>query len=76
MSLKSDEDKLMEKLDEIRTSVASIDKNVALNTQSLITHMARTEANEQRIVYLERLFMGLTATSVLGGIIAIVLKLI
>jgi hypothetical protein len=65
---------IKEDLRAIREKVESIDKNVAINTKSLETHMARTEANEQRIVYLERVLITLSATAVLGGIVKLLIS--
>lgn len=69
------ESQIREDLRVIRDKVESIDKNVALNTQSLDHHIARTEAAETRILYLERIFIGLGVLAV-GGLIAALVKLL
>jgi hypothetical protein len=64
---------IRQKLDVVDDKISTIDKYVAINTQSLSTHIARTEANEHRILYLERIYMGLAAVGILGGIIKLII---
>ncbi len=42
--------------------------------KDLSAHMARTHANEERILYLERIFIGLASVAVLGGIIKVLIS--
>ena len=53
----------------IRLDVHEIKIVMAVNTESLIHHVARTSANEARIIYLERALIGLCTVGVLGGLI-------
>lgn len=53
----------------IRTDVNSIKTDIAKNTLSLEHHMARTEASEARITFLERACISLLFVAVIGGII-------
>lgn len=65
---------IKEDLKAIRLDVSSIKVDVAKNTVSLNTHIMRTELAEKRIEYLERIFMGLTAVAVLGGLIKLLIS--
>lgn len=56
----------------IKTDVADIKVNVAINTTDVAHHIKRTDAAEQRIVWLERWALGLLASL----IIAIIAKTI
>lgn len=58
-----------EQLQRIEDKLTSVQLDVARNTISLDVHMKRTEASEVRITYLERVFMGITAAAVLGGLV-------
>lgn len=62
---------IKEDLKAIRTDLSVIKVDVAKNTVSLESHMARTVANEKRITYVERMLMGLTASAIIGGLIKI-----
>ncbi len=57
----------------IRIDLSGIKVDVAKNTVSLENHMYRTTLAEKRISYLERIFMGLAAVAVLGGIIKLII---
>jgi chromosome segregation ATPase len=41
------------KVDEIKESIASIDKTLAINTESLITHIKRTDLLEKKLEKVE-----------------------
>lgn len=58
----------------IRADVAEIKVHVAINTADLKTHIARTEASEKRIEYLERVLISLAAVAVLGGVIKLLIS--
>lgn len=57
----------------IRSDVSSIKVDVARNTLSLEHHIARSDASEARILYLERLFIGL-GTGALVALIGAAIK--
>lgn len=67
-------EKLYDQLKTIREKVESIDKNTAINTVSLVHHIERTEHNETRILFLERVFITLASVAVLGGIIKLLIS--
>lgn len=66
-------DEIKEDLKAIRADVSDIKTNVAVNTVSLIHHMARTEVNERRLEKLEYVLIGLAAVGVLGGVIKLLI---
>lgn len=63
------QDEIRGSLKDIKDDLTFLKVETAKNTVSLDTHMRRTAASEARITYLERIFMGLTAVAVLGGVI-------
>lgn len=74
-----DWDLLVEDVREIKTTVKETNKAVqdqaltlARNTESLIHHSARTAANEDRILQVERWLLGFLASIVLAFIYYIV----
>lgn len=58
----------------IRSDVAEIKIHVAVNTQSLTNHMARTEINERRLEKLEYVLLSTFAVAVLGGVIKLLIS--
>lgn len=63
-------------LRDIKANVNSIDKTLAaqavtlaVNTESLKHHMARTSANEDRIKFIERAMMGTLITALIGALV-------
>lgn len=82
MNLKNEETlvRIESTLGEVRRDIKAIevkqgDQNtiLQLNTASLDNHMKRTDANEKRILYLERLLMGLVVTAFIGGLLKYIL---
>ncbi len=69
-------EEIKEDLKAIRADVTEIKVILAVNTESLIHHVARTAASESRILFVERALIGLATAGVLGGLIAGALKLI
>jgi hypothetical protein len=66
------DNEIKEELIEIKTELRSIGTTLAVNTESLTHHMARTASNEARIVKVENWLLGILTSGVLGalGIIA------
>jgi hypothetical protein len=68
-------DTIEQEVRDIKSSVNSIDKTLAVNTASLIEHMRRTAMNEERIDGLERtkylVLGGVTLLSLLSAVFAI-----
>jgi hypothetical protein len=53
----------------IRSDVTEIKVTLAVNTESLVQHVKRTDLAERRLEKLEQLLIGLAVAAVLGGII-------
>lgn len=64
----------MDDIQSIRESQHRTEINIAEIKKDLGAHMARTEANEERIIYLERIFIGLASVAVLGGIVKVLIS--
>lgn len=67
-------DKLEEKVDHIQQNMAEINKTLAVNTESLIHHVKRTDLLEAKINSLPQ--KALTYVSLLSGVLAILSKLL
>lgn len=64
---------IKEDLKAIRSDVSEIKTTLAVNTESLIQHMRRTEVSERRLEKLEYVFVGLAVVGVLGGVIKLLI---
>jgi len=58
----------------IRSDISEIKTSVAINTTSLVHHMARTEVNERRLEKLEYCLIGLAVVAVLGGVVKLLIS--
>ena len=47
--MNNDNDRLENKIDKVQETLASIDKTLAVNTESLVTHIKRTNLLESRL---------------------------
>lgn len=61
-------------LKDIKDDLTFLKVETSKNTLSLETHMRRTAASEERIMYLERVLMGLAGIAVLGGVIKLLVS--
>ena len=62
---------IKEDLKIIRTDLAEIKRDVAINTVSLNHHIKRSDMNEDRIQKLEYTFIGIASVGVLGGLLKV-----
>lgn len=65
---------VMDGLNAVRESQQRTEVHIAEIKKDIEHHIARTDANETRIVYLERVFIGLASVAVLGGIVKILIS--
>ncbi len=63
--------RLIKAVDQIERTLASMDKTLALNTQSLIQHMKRSDLLEQKIEPIERHVEQVRGAGKLLGILAL-----
>ncbi len=66
------DNEIKDELVEIKTELKAIGVTLAVNTESLVHHSARTAINEARIVKVENWILGILTSGILGalGIIA------
>jgi len=62
------ESEIKQELAEIKSELKGIGITLARNTESLIHHSARTQANESRIQKMENWILGILTTGVLGAL--------
>ena len=67
------DNEIKEDLKVIRSDVSEIKTTLAVNTESLIQHMRRTDVSERRLEKLEYVFIGLAVVGVLGGVIKLLI---
>ena len=67
------DNEIKEDLKAIRSDVTEIKVILAVNTESLIQHMRRTDVSERRLEKLEYVFIGLAVVGVLGGVIKLLI---
>jgi len=58
----------------IKKDLSEIKTTLAVNTESLIHHVKRTDTAERRLEKLESTFIGLAVVAVLGGIIKLLIS--
>lgn len=66
-------EEIREDLKAIRSDIGEIKLTLAVNTESLKHHIARTDASEKRLERLEQLLLGLSVVGVLGGVLKLLI---
>jgi len=67
-------DEIKEDLRAIRHDVGEIKITLAVNTESLVHHLKRTEISERRLEKLEAVLIGIAAVGVLGGVVKLLIS--